>query len=140
MLRRTFFAALSLFVLGACGDGDSTGPDSSITGTYQLQSYDGQSLPATVFEAGEDRFEITGGTLTLNQDQTYSVTFALRGVEGGVVVTETETDTGTYTLSNNTIQFSDVGGPNATGTVNGSTLTVTIDGEGTVLVFQKQSS
>lgn len=139
MLRRTLLSALlmvaSLFTLGACGD--STGPGGgSITGTYKLQTVNGNPLPYVIVQVGSDKVEVSEGSLTLNADNTYSSRFTFRTTEGGQVTTETDTSVGTYTRNNNAITFTDSSdGETITGSVSGNTITFTE--EGLVLVFKK---
>ena len=66
-----------LLPLAAC---ESTAPEEAgITGTYSLQTINGSSLPHTVLEAGSDRFEVTAGAITLNEDLTFTDLLTFRG-------------------------------------------------------------
>ncbi len=126
-------------LLTACGDdGDATGTGgTSIFGTYALQTVNGTSLPFVLIQIGNDKIEVTAGSVRLNSDNTYSVSVTFRLTEAGTVTTETDTGAGTYTASGSTIQFSDSGdgeGP-FTGSISGNTLTI-ID-EGVAFVFRK---
>ena len=122
MIRRAFLAVLSVFALTACGD-DSTGPGSSITGTYQLQTVNGQQVPATVLQTGNDKTVITSGSLLLNQNNTFFAAMTIESTVGGLVDSETQASTGTYTRNNDSIQFTS-SGKTVTGTLSGNTLTV----------------
>ncbi len=137
---RRFLTVMTVVLAGgllpACGDDDSTGPG-SVSGTYTLQTIDGTSLPFVLFQIGNDKIEITAGSVRLNSDNTYSISISLRLTRAGTVTTETDTGAGTYTASGSTIQFSDSGdgeGP-FTGSISGNTLTI-ID-EGVAFVFTK---
>ena len=130
-------------LLTACGDGggdggDATGPGgTSIFGTYTLETINGSSLPFVVFQVGNDKVEITAGSVQLNSDNTYSVSVTFRLTEAGTVTTETDTGAGTFTATGSTIQFSDAGdgsGP-FTGSISGNTLTIIDDGD--TFVFGK---
>ena len=135
MVRRTFLLAVfSFFALAACGDDDATGPGSSITGTYQLQTVNGQPLPYTIFDFGANKVEATQATLTLNENRTFNGAVTLRRTENGAVRTETVTESGSYTQTDNTIQFTFLNNT-ATGVVSGNSLTVNTSGA--VLVYQK---
>jgi hypothetical protein len=111
------------------------------TGTYVLKTVNGKSLPAAIIEiVGTYKLEITAGSVTLNEDKTFSASITFRETEGTTVRTQTETDSGTYTISGNTITFSSQGSGSAvTGTLSGGTLTVTEreDDITIVLVFEK---
>ena len=104
MIRRVFLAFL-VFGLVACGD-DSTGPE-SITGTYTLQSIDGEVLPAFLAVPTEAiTIEITAGSVTLNQNMTCSISLSLRGTVDGTVSTgRTETEGCTYTFMGSQAEF-----------------------------------
>ena len=118
-----------LLPLAACGDDGPTGPGADVAGTYTLQTVAGAVLPATVFQAGADRLEVTGGQVMLNADNTQSATITFRETEGGVTTTDAETITGTYLLtSNGGIVLKDADGSELWGTISGNTLTLTAFG------------
>lgn len=126
--------ALLLLPLSACG-GDSTGPDNSFAGSYELRSIGGSPLPFTVIQVGADRLEVVSGTLTINEDGTFSDRATFRITESGNVTTEQEAVAGTYTRNNNAFTFSDTDGDVYSGSLQGNTMTVTV--EGLILVYQK---
>ena len=140
MIRRVFLAFL-VFALVACGD-NGTGNDGtdeeSITGTYTLQSADGDPLPWVFFQLGDDKIEVTAGNVILNADMSCTSTFTYTTTESGNVTTETETDECTYTINGGAIAltFPFVGGFTNSGSIVGSTLTIT-NQDGVVLIFQK---
>ena len=135
-LRNTLRAGAIAFALAACSD--STGPDSDdLVGSYNLITIDGASLPVIVDQIGEDKAEITLGTVTIDDDGTFGDATELRITEGGVVTTEVQSTQGTWTISGSTVTFV----PN-----DGSgNYTMTWDGEdrltqlfqGFTLVYQK---
>ena len=147
MMRRTLAtAALALLTLasGACGgDDDSTGPNGSIAGTYTLQTINGDPPPVTLLEFDTYKIEVTGASIVLNTNNTFSATSAFRETDDGQVTTSNSVCAGTYTRSGSTVTFSepesineDCGG-SYTGTwSNGNTLTVTFDA-GVQAVFRK---
>ena len=121
--------------LSACGS-DSTGPkDTDWLGTYALETVEGQNLPAVLIQIGNDKLEITAGSIRLNEDQTFSASLTFRTTEGGNVTTDTESDTGTYTKNGNALRFTYGDGSQDTGSLNGKVLTVT--SEGITLVLRK---
>jgi hypothetical protein len=122
------------FALVACGD--STGPsDSSIAGTYSLSTVNGMPVPVTIFQIGDDKLEIATGTLTLGASNTFNLQIGLRYTEEGVVTTETDGTTGTYTRNGGSLVFTAIGGETSSGSVSGNS--VTMSEEGLVLVFGK---
>ncbi|GBD33206.1 hypothetical protein HRbin33_02187 [bacterium HR33] len=129
------FAALSVLLSGCDIFGGGH------TGTYVLKTVNGKPLPAVILEIiGTYKAEITAGSVTLNEDNTFSASITFRETEGSTVRTQTETDSGTYTISGNTITFTSPGtGPAFTGTLSGGTLTVTTEEDDItlVLVFEK---
>ncbi len=112
-----------------------------VSGTYNLKTVNGKSLPAVIVEVtGAYKLEITAGSVTLNEDNTFSASITFRETEGTTVTTQTETDSGTYSVSGSTITFTSPGTGSAfTGTLSGGTLTVTTREDDTtvVLVFEK---
>lgn len=111
------------------------------TGTYTLKTVNGKSLPAVLIEVtGSYKLEITGGSVTLNEDNTFSGSISFRETEGTTITTSTERDQGTYSKSGNLITFNSPGtGSSFTGTLSGGTLTVTEEEDNItiVLVFEK---
>lgn len=137
MLNMIRSVALLLMVALVAGCSDSTGPgDGSVTGTFKLQTVNGNNLPAAVIQIGNDKVEITEGSITMNADKTYSSRIGIRVTEGGRTITNTEASTGTYARNNNAITFTDSDGEVNTGSLSGGN-TITFTDEGFVLVFKK---
>jgi hypothetical protein len=119
-------ALLAGRLLTACGD-DGTGPG-SIFGTYTLITINGEELPVEIAPG----FEITAGSVRLNSDNTYVLSFTLR-LDG---TTDTVDDPGTFTVVDGSIiQFTGGEAGNFSGTVSGNTLTIVEEGD--TLVFRK---
>ncbi|HYD53081.1 MAG TPA: hypothetical protein VEA99_10650 [Gemmatimonadaceae bacterium] len=90
---RAVLAALALVIsVAACSD--ITGPGS--TGTYDLETVNGRSLPFVVRSEIGYRLELTRSTLTLERDGSYTSTFTWRETENGQSFTDTERYSGTY--------------------------------------------
>ena len=107
--RLTMFALLATTtVLGGCGDDDPSGP-STISGTYELQVVNGQTLPYTVFDDPTfGKLEILASTLTFNADRTWDEITTTRTTEGDAEpVVEEEPFGGTYTRDGNSLTMSD---------------------------------
>ena len=113
-------------LLTACGEDTPTGTNgTSIFGTYALQTILGESLPLIALEEGDDKLEITAGSIRLNSDDTYSRSLTTRLTQSGNVTTDVFTVAGTFTANGSTLQFSGSGdeGP-FTGSISGNTLTI----------------
>ena len=134
MIRRVFLAFLVLGVT-ACG-GDGTGPE-SVTGTYRLQSIDGDPLPFVVFQVGAEKIEVAAGSVTLNADMTCSNigTFRITTITGNVT-TNAVIDLCTYTINGGVLTLTSVTDATVTsGSIVGSALTLT--NAGFVLIYRK---
>ena len=130
-------AVVPLSIFGACGDDEGTGPgESSIVGSYTLQTVNGNTLPWRYLVLGNDWAEITGGSGTINANGSYSLTANFRTMESGQTDTFSETSTGTYVRSGNAITFTASDGTRASGVISGTQITVT-DEDGIVYVFRR---
>ena len=111
MIRRSLIAALAATVLVACSDDeDNTGPNTDLSGSYTLQSFQQGDNPVLTPP-------IATGTLVLTAT-TYSVTISAAGQQ--------LVDQGTYTTNGN--QFSQSGTlGQATGTFTQSGNTFSTD-------------
>ena len=140
-MRRLIGSAL-LVMLAACG-GDSTGPNGDVTGNYTLRTVNGANVPAVVFQDSQEKDELTGGSINLNSDKTWSGTLSARVTDlaSGVFQTFSAPAGGTFSSSGGTITLTDAtDGSQLTGSVGGGTLTISGDiGLGTpiTLVFKR---
>jgi hypothetical protein len=136
-LRNTLRAGVLAVALAGCSD--STGPDTDdLVGSYDLITIDGASLPVIVDQIGEDKAEITMGTVTLDEDGTFGDVTELRITEGGVVTTEVVSTQGTWTVSGSTVTFvPNDGSGNYTMTWDGQ-LRLTQLFQGFTLVYDKE--
>ena len=123
-----------LLPLAACED-DATGPVDDALGTYTLQTIAGNALPATVFEIGPDRLEVTAGQVALNANNAFTTSLTFRETEGGVVTTNTETASGTFVRNGTVILLRGTDGSEVLGTIGENTLTLTAFGQ--AFVFRK---
>ena len=137
LLRNTLRAGAIAVALAACSD--STGPDTDdLVGSYDLITIDGASLPVIVDQIGEDKAEITMGTVTLDEDGTFGDATELRITEGGVVTTEVQSTQGTWTVSGSIVSFvPNDGSGNYSMTWNGQ-LRLTQVFQGFTLVYEKE--
>ena len=134
-MSRKVFLAFVVFGVTACAD-DGVGLE-SIAGTYTLQTIDGEGLPAVLEEIGTTfLLEAIAGSVTLNQDMTCSVSLSVRETEDGIVFPIDEvTDVCTYTFNDGAIAVTDSDAFTVSGSITGSTLTVTP--EGRVWIYEK---
>ena len=122
VLKFILMLSLSLLIFSACGDDDPTGPGvDSIVGVWKAvtstTSYGSLTSPDSteVTTFGTDiQF-----TLTINDDNTWSVVFVVFGI--------TESDSGTWSVSGNTLTIKDPDEPDSTSdfSISGDTLTIT---------------
>ena len=135
----TSFVLVGFLMLSqGCGGGDSSTTPTSITGTYTLQSINGQSLPM-VLQVETDYLvgtEITAGSITLNQDMTGSSSLTAKLTDSGTVTTITTSAVGTYTHVNGAVTMTwATDGSTDSASIVGSQLT--INDAGDVFVFRK---
>ena len=124
MIRRVFLAVL-IFGVTACG-GDGTGLE-NIAGLYTLETIDGDPLPVLLVEVGDNKIEVTAGSVTLNTDRTCSDSLTLEITEGGNVDSDVATDECTYTTDGRAITLTYTDNTVSVGTIIGSALTITDD-------------
>jgi hypothetical protein len=110
MLRLRSLTAIltAAVVLTACSD-SPTGGSGQIEGTYSIHTINGSSLPYTLFQFGNDKFEVLSGSMTLQANGTFTQTFSTRETEEGVTTTETSTSSGTWSRTGNTVVLASQG-------------------------------
>jgi hypothetical protein len=129
---RRFIAVLSVLALYACDSGGGpaafigTGGNSSIAGTYILQTVNGAPLPYEFPVPGVDKYEILDDKVVLNDDGSWTEVGHDRKTVKGIVTLPVLNDGGTYTISGTMLTFSSTtpGAPTARfqGTLSGNTL------------------
>ncbi|MFC1531138.1 hypothetical protein ACFL5T_02725 [Gemmatimonadota bacterium] len=127
--RFALVALLLPFAVSSCGgddDGGSTGPDTSVFGTYSLETVAGAGLPYIVLQAGVEKIEITAGSWRINSDNTWSSSVSVRATNAaGQTNTFVEPSAGTFTRSGNSFVFTDAeDASQQTGSVSGDVLTI----------------
>lgn len=139
-----FGLALAGTLAAGCSDSSTDVPADGVEGTYTLSTVNGIPVPATIFE-----IEIDGVTFTeivaSGQIQlaggTYSGSLSVESRENGVVVeSETDTFTGNYTVTGNTVTLEDEeGDEDIVATLTSTTLTVLLEDSGVTftLIFVK---
>jgi hypothetical protein len=120
--------------LAACDDSTPTGP-TTIEGTYILVSANSQGLPAVVSQGANFLQEVTGGSVELRGDRTFTWRTDYRYTQSGLATTSTSSGSGTYSLADTAITFaSEPGSERLTGTLSNGVLTMRADVE---LVYRK---
>ena len=99
-MKRILLSALLLVL--ACG-GDATGPAVDVTGTYTLQTLNGNRAPFLLEQSGGVSSYLDGATIRFNADLTYSETTMYRTVTGTSITARTDTADGTYTVEGSTL-------------------------------------
>lgn len=131
--RALLLALLAVLFVSACGD--STAPNTSITGVYPLRTVNGASLPyVETFET--TRVELLSESITLLDGGAFRVQGSVRITDGTLSETETFTEQGTFTRAGSSITFTVAGEAEAiNGTLANDTITFTSDG--LTFVFRK---
>ena len=135
---RRFAALLAVVFLAACSTEieQSTRPN-SVTGSYQLRTYAGRSLPAYVSTDSSGVLEIVGGTLVIGADQSWTETQNYRLTKGAKVQAASVGTSGSWVFLRDFayMMFNDkVYNYQFTGTVAGGSVTLDLD-NGNALVF-----
>jgi hypothetical protein len=139
-------AAISLLLatlcLGACDDtNDVIIVPIARTGTFILQTVNGQALPAVAVDSVSPplRIEVLSGAITINANNTFADNATFRQTLGGTVTTRSVICAGTYTIVSNTLTFTESGpspdcGRTFSGVLTGTTLTASILGATAVYI------
>jgi hypothetical protein len=130
-MQKLFLAALLAMVVlvGACRD--ATGSDLDVVGSYQLESINGNALPAQFFSV-----EVVAGTLTLSADQTYVQQTMVRAPDNlGEIVTQTRVVSGAYAREGDSLRFTGSGVEETHGTY--ANQTITIEAESYAIVYRR---
>lgn len=123
-MRRIALAAGMLLALAACSgsDGPTEPTAASVVGAYSLQTIAGHPLPAVILQDASGKREVIAGTLSLNQDGTFSDVGTIRDSFGGTVVTNSSGDFGTYSLTGAAVILRYTDGTTAVASVSDRTL------------------
>ncbi len=110
ILMLAFAAALTLGA-GACQD--NTSPGAVLSGTYTLRTINNQQPPVILYADPTGTEELLGGYIQLNRDGSYTDVVTLRDTPPGGVPGQSYDDTinGTWSLSGNQLQLTDVTDP-----------------------------
>lgn len=128
-MRRIALLGLVAVALAACNN-DSTSPNGTAIGTYDLVTVNGSNLPVDMGNG-----VLTSDVLTLNSNGTYIDQATYSNASS-------QTEQGNWSISNNLISFNDItDGLSYTGSLSGTVLTETfnVNGGGSVTeVYQRQ--
>lgn len=110
-------ALVGLLLTAGCSD--STGPEGSPVGTYQLVEINGSPLPYDLFGT-----EILSATLSLRDDGTYAIRTVSReeDILTGEVYDYDELETGTFSLSGSVLTVTESGGFSSEATYDGDVI------------------
>ena len=128
-MNRYASVAVLIAVVGALAACDrTTSPKGGMNATFDLTSMDGTSLPYTK-TLGTATLRITSDVLVLHTDGSYEDSTTYGVPSGDRMQLSTTIERGTYSVSGNTITFnSQTTGGRYSGTINGTTLTESVNG------------
>src|SRR5690242_646649 len=107
MRIRSIALVVATLAMGACGGDKATGPGGTLAGNYTLRTVNGGGLPVVIAQLGSDKLEVTSGSVTMNENNTFTGVTAFRETIDGDVDTFTATCPGTYTRSGSSITFTE---------------------------------
>ena len=130
MRLRSFFPVMLLLLLpvAAC-TGDSTGPESSIAGTYTLRSINGVNLPFVIAQTGANKLELVNETIVVAEAGTFTQQGTLRETVNGVATVGSYADAGIYERNGTAVTFQfQSNGSIGSGTASNGVVTVAASG------------
>lgn len=123
MRRPSLLSLLVSPFLFACTD--TTGPGEGVAGTWRLQTVNGLALPFVLTQNAMFKEELTSEVMTLVAPATLTIVTAFRYTEGTDISSESIPDGGTYAVDGSTITITwDSDGTTSTATVNGDIMTL----------------
>ena len=121
--------ALGLLPLVGCGKDSVLGvQSSSVAGSYILRTINGNDLPFTIQQIGDDKTEVLNETLSLTDAGTFALQGNIRVTEAGVTTTEPYDGDGTFTRNGTALTLTFTSGGREAGTVSNGTLTLSSGG------------
>lgn len=128
-MRRIVAAALVVLSAGCYADTFSypgtpatSGADTSVPGTYSLQTVNGSVLPYTYYQSGADSYAVLSDTLVMTAGGAWTESWHERRTVGGTVTTPAFSDRGTYTANGSDITFASQSGGTSTGSFSNGTI------------------
>jgi hypothetical protein len=136
MRRVVSTLAFALMIpLAACDSGTPTETAATVSGTYHLETVNGQPLPFLFAEAGIDRLEVVAGYIRFDVNGRFEDSLTLRVTENGDVEEVPEVLEGNWTQAGGTVTLTVDGGGDYPLQLSGETLTQVINQF--VLVYRK---
>ena len=133
---RIVLALSVLAIVAGCGSDSSTITSASVSGTYTMQSINGNGLPFTLSSKSPPQ-TVTSGTLTISQNGSWSGGKNVTTTVNGQTTAMTLPDAGTVTVNGSALIFtSNKDGSIFPGSFAGNSLTIMPDIY--VYVFTKQ--
>jgi hypothetical protein len=126
LVRRSALLLGSVLTLAACGTDTATDVRKSVTGTYALESVNGQPLPFTE-DASAPGTQLTASELVARSDGTFEQSFSRQ--TGSALATTTVA--GTYSVGDQVVAFTYAGNvmPSSLGSLTpGGGLSMTVNG------------
>lgn len=134
MLRRALLSLIVSLLIVSCSD--ASGPGGGVAGTWRLEKVNGSALPFTLPDEPVDKLELTGEVITLVPPRTLTIVTTFRVTDGSNVYSESIPDGGTYSVNGSTVTLTwDSDGTTDTATVNGNTMT--LDDIGLTFVYRR---
>jgi hypothetical protein len=128
-------AALSMS-FAACSDITSGLGLNGVTGSYQLETFNGFRLPALFYQDNFEQDQLIDEVFTIYSDGTYTDDYTMRVSDRTGTVDTQHRDFGTFSQNNTALQFRDSStGDIFTGSISGNTMTVSQQGD--VYVFRR---
>ena len=121
MQRLLALSVAAMLSLAGCGR-PTSGPatDPGITGTYHLQAINGADFPAMVERAPGDSIRVTGASITLNPDNTFSARVTYTPAHRGVTSRKRIAVSGTYLRNVTQVLFEQANGTVSSGALHGN--------------------
>jgi hypothetical protein len=140
MNMRKFFTVVGLAALSlsfaACSDITNGLGLNGVTGSYQLQTFNGFRLPALFYQDNFEQDQLMDEVFTIYSDGSYTDDYTMRVSDRNGTSDTQHRDVGTFTQNNTALQFRDSStGDIFTGSLSGNTLTVSQQGD--TYVFQR---
>ena len=128
-------AALSVS-FAACSDITNGLGLNGVTGSYQLETFNGFRLPALFYQDNFEQDQLIDEVFTIYSDGTYTDDYTMRVSDRTGTVDTQHRDFGTFSQNNTALQFRDSStGDIFTGSISGNTMTVSQQGD--VYVFRR---
>lgn len=122
--------------LAACSDITNGLGSYNISGTFQLDTFNGSPLPTIMYQDSFEQHQLLDETFTIYSDGTYTDDYSVRIYTRNGSTQSSYRDVGTYTQNNTALQFRDSQtGDVFTGSITGNTLTISQLGD--VYVYRR---